>query len=217
MTLVSTSLTEIPIGGPNDCQVALQIMPPCDGYVISDRWQQIVNNPDAKGPGAYCNGFRGKPLHYLCNALPTVAAPPAGLVMANVTLDDPFATTIHNNGVFPLGVIYPGIFKIQKAVPFYAVWSNMDPDPMRNWSALDFLMGDPSQCSDISFLWRWRDSSGVYVPWTNKNAAGAAMQIIPSPYNYYLEDGQAIGYNGVEVVSVAVVDGPSYGFRATVS
>lgn len=220
MGLISSSLTEVPVGGVSDAQVALAITPPVDGYVVSDRWQQIVNNGVVNGvikpPGSYANGFRGKPVHYFSTSLPVNGAPPDATIL-QVTLNDPFAQTISNNGVFPLGYTLPGKFLVKKGVPFYAVWMNPDSESTLNWSAMDFLKGDPAQVSDIQFLWRWRGSNGVYVPWTSKDAAGDEMQVIPSPYNYTLDDGTTIGYNGVEVSGGVVVDGPAYGFRASVS
>ena len=200
MTIISSGLGNRVVGGVTDAWSTIRILPKKDGWLVADRCQWIIDNPDSKmnlGQAGYAHGFRGVFAEYF--AADNNGAP--GTVVGLNGRRSVFQADLHeyNHGIFPLVVFSP--VEVRKDVPVWRVWKNVCADPVNDFASLDFLIGGPAQCPDMQV---WRSVNG---------ALQADSLYLPSPYTVFYADGDKQGYPYYEIVNGVAVDGTAnFGF-----
>lgn len=158
----------------------------------------IRKNP--AGKAGYAGGTGGMLQCTLCQD--SAGAPGLPAAAGKVTDDRAYPEWV-NNGGFPL-IIFPQMPLLVAGQLYHCLFTNVDPDPVHNFSSLDFLISKTGVNPDPNSGVQYRAQGG---PWK------IYKELMASPFGIFYANGlkqgnggYALGPNGI------AMDGAAYGF-----
>lgn len=205
MTLISTGLANIIIGGATHRRAALPIIAEATSSAAGFRAYMIDNDP----PG-YSGGNGGSIDVALCIAENGVPGEAIGIGLR--VPDAQFPSPSSGRGGFHLWRFYGDCHLIEGEI-YFVVFGNADPQPEVNYQSLDLLIGPLNQIGASGVL--WSDKGG---PWelaaVDVNGKLTPGVFTTSPHLLTRVNGTSQGRAGCEVEGGKIIGAYQYGWPA---
>lgn len=155
---------------------------------------------NAIGKTGYAGGTGGKLLYELCV---DVAGIPGAVIATGKIVDDHQFPEWVNNGGFPL-IVFPQMPLLTAGQWYHCLFTNVDPDPIHNFSSLDFLISKTGVNPDPNSSVKYRAHGGQWKLY---------KELIASPFGVFYANGLKQGNSGYQLApDGSTIAGTAYGF-----
>lgn len=159
----------------------------------------ITKNPPGKA--GYVGGTGGLFRYDLCADAVGI---PGNITAVGRAVDDRQFPEWVNNGGFPL-IIFPQMPLLIAGQLYHCLFTNADPDPIHNFSSLDFLISKTGVNPDPNSGVQYRAHGGQWKVY---------KELIASPFGIFYANGLKQGNSGYQLSAdkLSTLAGDAYGF-----